>query len=474
MDVPGAQANTALYGGGESSDFIPTFEYFNKNFTKTELQKQCRERGLNKIWVTKDKLIEMLLAEYNSSVPKENEGRPRTWHQPQDRNLLHELDIMEEELLKKTSEIEQLNEILQAANVTINKLNDRLSTLEERVERNERRCTETTHPSSSSTSRLPTGSTSGSQNNKPEGTLLLGDTNLTNVRATDLGRQCYVRTINGGNIDLIRCWVAEKLNWMPSRCILVCGIHDILDEVNPSKILDDLGALVAELKKINENMEIHICELLPTLQQEEFGEKIEYYNGQLLEWSSKNGVSIIRCKLSFKLGNGEVDDLCYRVDGVLRGVFLNRWGIIRLLSTLTKLCDGFMLCENWEEIKRAYSHETSRPVHSEQVVNRLPFELTSRPTFSYQNYDRPTRHFRRNSNQNKNKNSHTESLRGEFRTENVNSDRYKVRNERRGRGCVNCGELNHTVNLCRFDQKLKCGSCSRLGHKSKLCRYFTS
>ena len=219
MDVPGAQVNVALNGEEDSATFNPTFEYFNKNFTKLELQKQCRERGLDKIWVKKDRLIEMLLAEHNSSVRRENEGRPRTSNQPRDRNVLCELDVMKEELHKKTIEIEQLNELLQAANVTINKLNDRLSTLEERTVHIERRFTETTHSTLSSPSRFHARSSSGSQTNKPKGTLLLGDTNLTNVKATDLGKQCYVRTITGGKIDLIRRWVTEKLNWIPSRCI---------------------------------------------------------------------------------------------------------------------------------------------------------------------------------------------------------------------------------------------------------------
>ena len=43
----------------------------------------------------------------------------------------------------------------------------------------------------------------------------------------------------------------------------------------------------------------------------------------------------------------------------------------------------------------------------------------------------------------------------------------------KGRGCYNCGELNHRVNTCRFDHRLKCGNCSNLGHKSKSCYYFT-
>ena len=46
----------------------PTWQYLHENFTKIQLQKHCRELGLTKIWVLKEKLINMIM---------ERQGPPR-------------------------------------------------------------------------------------------------------------------------------------------------------------------------------------------------------------------------------------------------------------------------------------------------------------------------------------------------------------------------------------------------------------
>ena len=103
-----------------------------------------------------------------------------------------------------------------------------------------------------------------------------------------------VRTIKGGNCDLISSWVAEKLNWIPSNCVLVCGTQDIIEGETPSNVLDKLGSLISELKQVNENMVINICQLGPTLRTNEFEETIVYFNEQLEEWCKENGINMIR------------------------------------------------------------------------------------------------------------------------------------------------------------------------------------
>ena len=44
-----------------------TRDFLNANYKKEDLQKQCRELGFTKVWVTKDKLIDMILEKYRSS-----------------------------------------------------------------------------------------------------------------------------------------------------------------------------------------------------------------------------------------------------------------------------------------------------------------------------------------------------------------------------------------------------------------------
>ena len=36
----------------------PARDFLNANYKKEDLQKQCRELGFTKVWVTKDKLID--------------------------------------------------------------------------------------------------------------------------------------------------------------------------------------------------------------------------------------------------------------------------------------------------------------------------------------------------------------------------------------------------------------------------------
>ncbi|KAK3881613.1 hypothetical protein Pcinc_013959 [Petrolisthes cinctipes] len=52
----------------------PTREFLNTNFHKSDLQKRCRELGLTKVWVNKEQLIDMIMA--NTPIAEENDTRP--------------------------------------------------------------------------------------------------------------------------------------------------------------------------------------------------------------------------------------------------------------------------------------------------------------------------------------------------------------------------------------------------------------
>ena len=242
----------------------------------------------------------------------------------------------------KDKEIYELKELLHSAQVTINKLNDRMSLLEDQVtvlKENQRiSLSQPLNPS------LQGSSPSSSQ---PEGTLLLGDTNLSPVRASDFSDHCSVRTIKGANIDLIKCWISEKLQWVPRNCILYCGLQDILDKSTFSDIFDRLGFLIAQLKQVNESMNIHICELAPILNVGDYDELINSFNNQVATWSANNGISIIKTNLQFRLGTGEVDHMCFNENSE-NDNYLNRFGVIRLLNVISKQCPSLRLHENWE------------------------------------------------------------------------------------------------------------------------------
>ena len=54
----------------------------------------------------------------------------------------------------------------------------------------------------------------------------------------------------------------------------------------------------------------------------------------------------------FKLGTGDLDELCFNMENGIEPYTLNRLGAIRLLDTIDKQCPGFQLYCNWKNVKR--------------------------------------------------------------------------------------------------------------------------
>ena len=171
-----AGLNTSQNDGGdwESKDPSlenPTQDYLFNNFNKTELQKHCRHLGLPKIWVTKEKLVDMIMNNYYSLRPKNNSKE--TQDNDPIQKLQQEVDELKELMIKKNTDIEDLNMILKTAHVTINKLSDRISTLEEQISREE---------VSESMARTPS-----------EKILLIGDENLSDAETADFASDCSIQ-----------------------------------------------------------------------------------------------------------------------------------------------------------------------------------------------------------------------------------------------------------------------------------------
>ena len=270
--------NGAVPANPISSLRNPTREFLDTNYKKTDLQKYCREIGISRVWTTKAELIEIIMARHSSpeSPPASEYNHEEIDHQ----NIVQVLKELRERENVKDLQIEELNEVLKAAHVTINKLSDRLSSLEEQVRALQCSSDSTarsTHPS-------PLDIIAPPSQQQPEGTLLLGDDNFSQVRTSDLDEKCYIRTIRGANTDLTRCWVNEKLSWNPKSCILYCGYRDICEGILTEEIFDRLGSLITCLKQRNENMEIYLCELVPSIRDQTLDEKVNNFNSRLPEW----------------------------------------------------------------------------------------------------------------------------------------------------------------------------------------------
>ena len=75
----------------------PTREFLHTNFKKEDLQKHCRDLGFSRVWVNKDKLIDMILENHrNSELPS-----PESIVQAEGTTELNEKGVLEvlEELL---------------------------------------------------------------------------------------------------------------------------------------------------------------------------------------------------------------------------------------------------------------------------------------------------------------------------------------------------------------------------------------
>ncbi|KAK3852578.1 hypothetical protein Pcinc_040839 [Petrolisthes cinctipes] len=238
-------------------------------------------------------------------------------------------------------EIELLNTEVKTAYHTIELLQQRVTDLEQRC------CGSDNHQ--------PSVANSMSSNS----CLLLGDTNLRPILLSDLHNNCFVRTIHEANMDLIKSWVTHKLDRIPSECILYSGINDLLEEYSPTTILDNLGSLISALKDKNNSMKIYVCQIVPLSMCQDIIAKIEEYNEQLTKWGETNGIKIIETVPTFKLGTGELDELCFDTKNDKYSA-MNRLGVIKLLGVIKRQCPEFQLCANWEQVKRKNKYNPQR------------------------------------------------------------------------------------------------------------------
>ena len=144
-----------------------------------------------------------------------------------------DIENIKSKLHTKDMEIELLNEEVRTAYETIKTLQHRVDDLEQQL---------------SSTSRDHQPQLSSTTPSSPH-CLLLGDANLRQALRSDLGNNCSVRTIHGANLDLLRSWVAEKLNRTVTACVIYCGFHNVLEKSTRENILDNLGSLISVLKE---------------------------------------------------------------------------------------------------------------------------------------------------------------------------------------------------------------------------------
>lgn len=439
-----------------------------------------------------------------------------------------EIRTIKSRLATKDLEIELLNTEVKTAYHTIELLQQRVSKLEKH------RCVSKEHGNAAATLQVTQQNETPASNDTPKHqptTLLLGDTNFKNLRMCDLNRnKCRIRTLHEAKLDLMREWVQEKLSWVPDTCIIYGGIFDLLEDTPVIEIINSLGALVCELKNRNENMDIFVCQLVPSVYNESMQEKISNLNEEFRKWCEMNGISIINPEPAFRLGTGEIEELCYELPGEYQGTLLNRLGATRLISVIGKVNENLKVCVNWDKVKCSdlskisdKQHSTPAPVrpahashhgpdrdgwqvagskrhksgygqayHPARTTNtgrvhgqppRPGVTMTSHTSSTLPPNDGPNNQQRNSSHSTWSASSYKDSRTagGSHRTYhhdghhpqpqpqliNRNTVNYRI-------GCYRCGEFNHKQSMCRYDHKVLCSSCNRYGHKSRLCNHYSA
>lgn len=361
----------------------PTREFL-QTITKRDLQIHCRDLGFDSVWVNKDELIDKIIQHSRSSNPTTNNISQHlqtgNFEMNETQRLEHFITVMNakfesvnETLMKKSEELEECkNRLLVAEN--------KIQTLSQKIE-----------VYATSNSRIETCPP------KHEKILLIGDSGLKEIKSSDLSEHCIIRTIPGGNIDLLKSWITERLEYPIKECIIYGGAQDVMDtSLRIDKILDDLGELISELKRKNENIIVRVCELVPNLISSEMNDRTVAYNLKLTGWCAENGISFINTELYFKLGMGEVDVNCFITgnDGERLGKDLTRVGAVRLLEAIANRSENNFLCTEWKKVKL-------------NVINN--YNMKKSANFYYEDIDHRQNQRDRNDVQNINNRNHTYS-----------------------------------------------------------------
>ena len=135
--------------------------------------------------------------------------------------------------------------------------------------------------------------------------------------------------------------------------------------MTPSRILDNFAMAVTDLKSKRDDMNIYLCQLAPSVKDDDLQARINEFNDELGKWCTTNDINLIDVNMCFKLANGKIDDMCYDFKDVYSsGLILNRLGVIRLLECIECNCEYFKLSSRWQEVKRLHTG-----------ANRVPNEM---------------------------------------------------------------------------------------------------
>ena len=428
----------------------PTRGFLN-TLKKTELRNHCCELGIKGIWnCNKGQLVEIILAKYqpqNESTLEPLDGESSETL-PTLGKVMSEIKDIKEKLAMKEVEVEDIyeqlritKEQLQLANESIYKLREEVKTLQEK------------HQEAGNTGVYADRANGTHNDDDSKTTLLIGDSNLRRIKSSDLTMDCKIRTINDATVNVLRSWINDQLDWVPRNCIIYCGVTDIINNATPARMLDNFAMAISDLKSKREDMNIYLCQLAPSVKDDDLQARINEFNDELEKWSRTNNINMIDVNTCFKLANGKVDDMCYDFrEGNSSVLILNRLGVIMLLECMAHNWECFELNSRWQEVKRLHNvaNLVSNAVNNICEVYKDEFPpLTHYGKRNIGKANRPR--YRESGNLDRGYFHATENVRsfsnaveqGNYFCSEHSNDNAPREPIFRNRGCFNCGEINH-------------------------------
>ena len=258
---------------------------------------------------------------------------------------------------------------------------------------------------------------------------MVGSSILREVKGTDIING-VVKSIPGGTINDVKKYISEHKN-KPKNIITQIGGNDLdNDGTTVESVTTQYELLLTETKNKFPESNVIISGLPPRFGNELIRTKVKDFNRNMKAWSEQNEITYIDNEPIFEFRNGDVDVDSYVMHGEMPALHLNRKGTIKLLENIKKSIPDLILSDKMSQ------QEKPRRTYASVLSDK--------------------------------KQVHRENYRPNFQKEDSESG-WEYQN-RRIRGCYNCGERNHGVDQCRYTQKLRCLSCNRMGHKRKFCR----
>jgi ribosomal protein S27AE len=238
--------------------------------------------------------------------------------------------------------------------------------------------------------------------------LIISDATLEGISANDASK---VELIYEPAATFSECTevLTKKHKVKYNKVSLILGHTDCITDNNQphtDQLPKNLSLVLEQAKSMSSTGDVQISSVLPQLSNDGLQQKVEELNSLTENVCNNMDITFVNNDPGFRLGDGEINDGFFQEDGFT----LNKAGLNKLLKNL--------------QIQNDVTISTKSTWNSKATVKRSneSNQKTTGPTKSKQNAP-----------------------------------------------CWNCGESNHTSNICVHKRRLACHKCGKLGHKAHRC-----